>query len=89
LGELAGPKKAAVNTSDVIDEKPLSVKITGRTVRIKGCLDLKAAEEFFRMNEEERRNLKFINLSDVSFLYPLGLLPICAWFLILLCHKLT
>jgi len=60
------------------EDQPLSMKITGQTLRIKGRLDQRAAELFYMIHVDEIRRLKFLNLSDVSRLYADGFLPICA-----------
>ncbi len=59
-------------------DAPVSVKVTGKTLRFRGNIDLEAARGYFEIPQNVRTSVKFINLTDVGDVYAIGLLPIVA-----------
>lgn len=59
---------------------PISVKITGKTLRFRGNIDVEAARLFFEIPSAERTSVKWVDLTDVGSVYARGLLPIAADF---------
>jgi anti-sigma regulatory factor (Ser/Thr protein kinase) len=54
------------------------VRVTGRTLRIVGTLDLNAAGLYFSIPEADRRRIEWVNFQDTWRIHPSGLLPVLA-----------
>jgi STAS-like domain of unknown function (DUF4325) len=63
-----------------LPDLPQAVRLIGRTVSFRGKVDNYAAEKFFGLPEEVRRNADTLSFSRATTIYGSGIIPVVAYY---------